>query len=116
MIESKSIFDVNEALTIIQDDEEFLKELAAIFLDDYHSQIAKIEKAVITSDSRGLAESVHKLKGSVANFGKNRVFEIVSKLENIGKRGKMGNVEHTFHLLVKELESLVKVLREYINP
>ncbi len=114
-IDDKSVFDKEEALSIIQDDEEFLKELAEMFLEDCHSQLSKIEEAVVTGNSNGLRESAHKLKGSVGNFGKNTVFKTVFELENMGNEGKMGDVENTFNVLVKEMEYLVKALKEYIG-
>lgn len=110
------VFDKDEALGIIGDEEEFLKELAEMFLDDFPEQISKIKEAINSHDSKALEKSAHKLKGAVANFGKNTVFKAALSLEMIGRENRWDDVEETYGALTREAERLVCTLKEFVKP
>ena len=47
------------ALERVGGDEELLKEIAGLFLEDYPSLITKIEQAIATNDAHNLERAVH---------------------------------------------------------
>lgn len=112
----ETVFDKNEALEINANEEEFLKELAEMFLDDFPEQISKIKEAINSHDSKALEKSAHKLKGAVANFGKNTVFKAALSLEMIGRENRWDDVEETYGALTREAERLVCTLKEFVKP
>lgn len=111
----KTVFDKDEALHIIGDDEEFLKELAKMFIDDFPEQISKIKEAINSHDSKALEKSAHKLKGAVANFGEKVAFKAALNLEMMGKENRLEDVEEAYEALMKKTECLVNALREFIK-
>ncbi len=115
MPDDKDVFDKDEALEIIQDDEEFLKELAEMFIIDFPEQMSKIKEAVDSHNSEALGKSAHKLKGAVVNFGKRAAFETALKLEMMGKENRLDGTKDIYDILVKDAEQLVNALKEYVE-
>jgi HPt (histidine-containing phosphotransfer) domain-containing protein len=113
--EDKTVFDKDEALRIIDDDEEYLRELAEMFINDFPEQKSKIKEAVNSHNSEALRKSAHKLKGAVANFGKKAVFKTALELEMMGKENRLDDVEKIYGVLVREAERLVNALRRFIK-
>jgi HPt (histidine-containing phosphotransfer) domain-containing protein len=91
-MEDNKIFDKEDALKMIEDDEEFLKELAEIFISDAPEQMSEIKEAVISRNNEALEKSAHKLKGAVANFGRNTTTDTAFKLERMGRENKLDGV------------------------
>ncbi|MFQ5964695.1 MAG: Hpt domain-containing protein [Candidatus Scalinduaceae bacterium] len=114
--ESKTVFDKDEALKIIEDDEEFLKELAEMFINDSPELMSNIKEAVSSRNLKALEKSAHKLKGAVAYFGKKPVFKTALKLEMMSEQSRLDDVEEIYGILVREVERLVNALREFIKP
>ncbi len=71
--------------------------------------------AVDSRNSEALEKSAHKLKGAVANFGKNATTETAFKLETMGKENKLDGVEEVYGTLVKDVESLMNALKEFVK-
>ena len=85
--------NLNRALALerVGGDEELLREIAGLFLEDYPSLMTKIEHAVAAHDAHNLERAAHSLKGSIANFGSEAAYQAALDLEQIG-RSK--NLEH----------------------
>ena len=115
MQEDKTVFDKDEALKMFEDDVEFLKELAGIFINDAPEHMSEIEGAVNCRNSEALVKSAHKLKGSVANFGKNATTDTALKLETMGNEHNLDGVEEVYGTLVKDVESLTNALMEFVE-
>lgn len=113
MQEDKTVFDKDEALKMLEGEEEFLKELAEIFINDAPGHISEIEEAVNCRNSEALVKSAHKLKGAAANFGKNVTTDIAFKLETMGRKNNLDGVEEVYDTLVKDIERLVNALKEF---
>ena len=115
MQEDKTVFDKDEALKMFEDDVEFLKELVEIFINDASEHMSEIEEAVNCRNSEALEKSAHKLKGAAANFGNNGTTDTAFKLEIMGKANNLDGVEAVCNTLVKDVESLVNAMREFIK-
>lgn len=115
MQEDKTVFDKDVALKMFEGEEEFLKELVEIFINDVPEHMLEIEEAVNCRNSEALVKSAHKLKGAVANFGKNATTDTAFKLETMGRKNNMDGVEEVYGTLVKDIESLVNSLKEFVE-
>lgn len=69
--------------------DEFLGELAVIFLDDAPVHLAAIESALAGRDGARLASSAHALKSSAANMGAKRLHILLSEIERGGRNGEL---------------------------
>ena len=77
------------ALLRVGGDEELLKEIAVIFLDDYPKVLSEIRAAIANGDARQLEASAHTLKGSAANFGAAAVVAAALQLEKMGRAARL---------------------------
>lgn len=111
----ETVFDKNEALEINANEEEFLKELAEMFIYGLPEEMSSIKKAVHSRDNNALEKSAHKLKGAVANFGNNTVLKVALRLEMMGKENRLEDVEEAYGALTKETARLVNALRNFIT-
>jgi HPt (histidine-containing phosphotransfer) domain-containing protein len=115
MQEDKTVFDKDVALKMFEGEEEFLEELAEIFINDAPEHMSEIEEAVNCRNSEALEKSAHKLKGAVANFGKNVTTDTAFKLETMGRENNLDGVEEVSGTLVKDIENLVNALKEFVK-
>ena len=115
MQEDKTVFDKDVVLKMFEGEEEFLKELVEIFINDIPEQISKIKEAVNSLNSSDLKKSAHKLKGAVINFGENATFKTALRLEKMGRENRMDGVEEVYGTLVKDVDRLVNALKEFVK-
>jgi HPt (histidine-containing phosphotransfer) domain-containing protein len=110
---SEALFDKAVALSRVGGDEELLKEIAVLFLDDYPKSLTELREAVEARDAKRVERSAHGLKGSVSNFGARPAVDAALKLETMGRAQELVEVEQVLRslelalaLLRPELESL----------
>ena len=115
MQKDKTVFDKDEALKMFDNDKEFLKELVEIFINDAPEHMSGIEEAVDSRNSEALEKSAHKVKGAVANFGKSATTDTAFKLETMGKENNLDGVGEAYDTLVKDVENLMNVLKEFVK-
>jgi len=101
------------ALARVGGDLDLLKEIAALFLEEYPRELDQIHKALAAGDAYTLERAAHGLKGSVANFGATPAVDAAFQLEQFGKAGKLDQVppalaalERALALLHAELSSI----------
>lgn len=94
-------------LARVDGDEELLKELVALFLDDSVQLMNEIRESLARRDSKTLRHAAHALKGSAANFGTTAVCEAASRLEMLGQNEDLVGAEATW----AELEEAMRNLR-----
>lgn len=109
------VLDRNLALERMGGDEQLLREIARLFLDDYPNLLREIRAAVEAGDAVGLERSAHSLKGSVANFAASSACDAAWTLEQIAHAGNLQDsaaalrdLEAAFAELTPELEDLAK--------
>ena len=107
------VMDRATALARVGGDLELLKEIAALFLDEYPRALDDMRKALATGDAKLLEHAAHGLKGSVANFSAPAAEEAAFQLEKLGRAQKLDQapeivtaLEQALALLQAELASL----------
>ena len=98
---SQGIMNLNRALALerVGGDEDLLREIAVLFLDDYPSLISQIQAALADSDAQNLERAAHSLKGSVANFGSDAAYQAAFDLEQIGRSKKLDGAAEAYDRL-----------------
>ena len=105
-------FDLSAALERVGGDEELLKEIAGLFLEDAQKSMALIRAAIDESDEMALQRSDHSLKGSVANFGAEEAVEAAFQLEKMGVDGKLEGASDAFRVLDSEMQKVCEGLSQ----
>lgn len=77
------------------DNDEFLREIAAIFLEDTPLRIAELEQSLAAGDAAKFTRAAHSIKGSSANLGAMALRAVAETLEhNARKDGLAGVASH----------------------
>ena len=105
-------FDLNAALERVGGDQELLKEIADLFLDDAPNSLASVRAAIEANDGAALQRSAHSLKGSVANFGAEEAVDAAFRLEKMGADGKLDGAMAVFAELENELQTVSEGLSQ----
>lgn len=102
--------DLRAALARVGGDGELLKEIAAIFLEEWRSALAAVDRAVAAGDADGLQEAAHSIKGSIANFGAQEAFDAALRLEMMGRNRALTGSREALSQLERSLQNLVPQL------
>jgi two-component system, sensor histidine kinase and response regulator len=93
-------------------DEDLLREISSIFLNEYPNLVDEIRIAVERSDPKGLERAAHSLKGSVSNFGASGATNAAYTLETMGRKHQMTQAKEALNELVLQLYQLRPELEE----
>ena len=96
------------------DNDEFLREIAGIFLDDTPQRIAELDQSLAAGDLSTFARAAHSIKGSSSNLGAIALRAAAEALEQTA-RGEglaeaapgIANVKSEFARARAELTSLI---------
>jgi two-component system sensor histidine kinase/response regulator len=106
-------FDMTAALERVGGDEELLKEIIGIFLDECPGWLAEIRAAVATRDAAKLKRAAHTVKGAVDNCGASAAFDAALRLERMGGDGQLSEAEVALTTLEDEIQRLQPALAAF---
>jgi len=101
-----NVVDLELALARVGGDEELLREIAVLFIEECPRALADIQEAVAAGDAGKLENAAHALKGSVANFGAKNAVDAAFRLEQMGRANQMTGAEETLPTLVNALSAV----------
>lgn len=112
---TQAIFNLEEALARIDQDEELFQTLAELFLEQAPQDFAATTAALESGDGQALARAAHRLKGALVQFAAPRVFEATRELESLGKAGSLEAAALVCERVNQELQALLGALRTYLS-
>jgi HPt (histidine-containing phosphotransfer) domain-containing protein len=77
--------DVNEALQRLGDDQELLREIMQIYLEDAPALVERIHASAGSSDATALRRAAHSLRGLASTLSAYEVVSAISRLEHLGE-------------------------------
>ena len=90
----------------------FLREIAAIYLDDAPARLAALRDAVQQQDAHAIATAAHAFKSGSGNIGATVVHDLCAELETMGRRGDLSGVPGKLADLEREYGRVEQALRE----
>jgi PAS domain S-box-containing protein len=105
-----AIFDEQIALAHTNGDRRLLKEMIALFREDYPSYVKRIAAAIKRRNGESLRLAAHGLKGALATLGSERGRELAAELEQIGRSRRFAEGSGTFVRLREHLQLLEDTL------
>jgi PAS domain S-box-containing protein len=91
-------------------DEELIREIVPIFLNDNKERFEKLTEAVEAGDAKTLKLYAHAVKGAGRNIGAIRLSNIAHRLECAGREDDLEAATPLFDALKTELEKVVTLL------
>jgi len=76
------------------DNDEFLREITNIFLEDTPLRIAELEQSHATGDVAKFTRAAHSIKGSSANLGAMALRSVAERLENQARSDGVASGAH----------------------
>jgi PAS domain S-box-containing protein len=101
-----------EALARIGGDEELLRDLCHIFLEESPKLMLKLQQAVAAGDADGVMRAAHSLKGETSYLGANRTSRAARELEEMGRDQNLSQASDTLATLEREVASLHRELAD----
>ncbi len=91
-------------------DEELVREILGVFLDDASSRIRAMRENVATGDATGAGEQAHALKGAAANVGGEALRAVAFEMEKAGRAGDIDRLRATMPKLEKHFEQFKQMI------
>ena len=107
--EPVNIHHIREAT---MNDEEFIRELIDVFLDDSPRQLDALRRAVENRQVQDVAETAHRLKGAGSNMGAESLSALCGRLEEAGRQQQSEPMPAIFEQLDQEF---ARVKEFFIN-
>jgi len=113
--EGMQIFNEEEALTLVDGDREFLKEIAGIFIRQSPSSLRRIHDAINSGSHEALEREAHKIKSELASFGAEPARQRAYRLEILGRKGELPAALREYEALKEEITRLNEALRKFTS-
>jgi CheY-like chemotaxis protein/HPt (histidine-containing phosphotransfer) domain-containing protein len=105
-------FDRASALDRAGGDEELLRELVGLFLDECPQRMAEIREALARRDAPKLQRAAHTLRGAVANFEAREAVEAARRLETVAGQDDWARAEQAWAALEEAIDRLEPAMAE----
>jgi HPt (histidine-containing phosphotransfer) domain-containing protein len=103
-----------ELLERVDNDRELVRELLAIFKEDFPQTIGSLEAAVSSGDLKNSGSLSHTLKGMLSNLGGARAAAAAARLEELAGAGEIAALRGAFDDLEREAGRLLPELDAYM--
>lgn len=88
-----AIWDRSQLLSRVGNRQDRIELLIEMYLDDAHNQLTKLKKAILALDYPIVAATSHRIKGSAANLGAEKVRALCHHLEEAAQNGDSDSIE-----------------------
>lgn len=95
------------------DNDEFLREIITIFLEDTPQRIAELDQSLAANDVLTFTRAAHSIKGSSSNLGTLRLREAAEKLEQDSRKTGLGAIAADLAAAKAEFARAQVALRKY---
>jgi two-component system, sensor histidine kinase and response regulator len=107
--------DAKSLLKVFNDDADFFKQMAEIFLSDTPPMLNTIRDAIQAKDADILRRTAHTLKGMLKNFQFEKVAQTAFQLEETGRQKMFDNSLPAYEKLVRQIDNVHKMLSDMIE-
>jgi HPt (histidine-containing phosphotransfer) domain-containing protein len=108
-------FDPGSLWERVDGDPELLRDLMAVFEEEFPAMLESLEQAIQNGDATGLERAAHKIKGSMLQFSGHGAAAAALQLEELGRNGTVAGAGIPLQQLKQETEVLVKTLHTMID-
>jgi HPt (histidine-containing phosphotransfer) domain-containing protein len=83
------VFDRASLLTRLAGDEELVREIVTLFVEDTASLVVQLRKAAAAEDLSVVAQIAHAMRGAAANVSASRMVDVAQRTERAAKQGSV---------------------------
>lgn len=107
--------DVEDALQRLGNDQELLRDIMQIYLEDSPAMVEKIHAAVSGCDANGLQRAAHSLKGLAANLSAAEVVGVAAQLEHMGAARNLAEAAKAAAAIDQRVAELNEALQNFLR-
>ena len=107
--------DLRHALDAVEGDEDLLRSVVQVFLEEYPKLIVELDQAIRDKDVTVATRAAHTIKGATRIFEYEPVTELSKTLEQHGREAEFEAAEKLFPKLQAECERLSRRLKAFLN-
>ena len=104
--------DKNAILAAFEGDNELIREVLDLFLEECPRQMSAIREAVESSDAPKIFRAAHSLTGSLSNFAAAEAFQSAQHLERLGREGDVSKAGVAFQVLEGHMSLLCAAMAD----
>jgi two-component system sensor histidine kinase/response regulator len=104
--------DKNAILAAFEGDNELIREVLDLFLEECPRQMSAIREAVESSDAPKIFRAAHSLTGSLSNFAAAGAFQSAQYLERLGREGDVSKAGVAFQVLEEHVTLLCAAMAD----
>ncbi|MDZ7833106.1 MAG: Hpt domain-containing protein [Desulfobacterales bacterium] len=112
--EDSAQFAVNELMERVDGDDELIREVLEIFLEDTPRTLEALKTGISDQSPEAVAKAAHTLKGASANIAANRLRDHAHQLELKAKSGELADAGGIYAELEAEYAALKNHLNKYL--
>ncbi|NOT13953.1 MAG: response regulator [Methylococcaceae bacterium] len=107
------IWDEAEVLKNLDNDDELLTEIIALFLDEVPKKLVALDEATSAqhTDLKLVSDIAHALKGMVGHFCIKPIMNVTEKLEEAARNNNLADIAELTHELMGSMKNLLENLR-----
>lgn len=110
----KLTWDLESALTRMNNDNAFLLEISAIFLLRSQELLQLLQEAAAKGDSASVEIHAHSLRGSAGNISAPRMKDMSHTVELLGEENNLGNINFHITELQNETTRVQEAVRQWM--
>ena len=108
-------WDKSEVLDRLGDDEELLRELCAIFLNESAKLLDKLTQAIAKGEPDAIMRTAHSLKGELGYLSASAAIHLTRMLEDMGHDRNISRAPESLAVLQTEMGYLWEAIREFVR-
>jgi len=103
---SGKVLDLEKASEQMGGDEELLKEVLQIFIDDVPRKLYELHEACNKQDRERIKRAAHSIKGASANVAADRVRAVAFEIEKMVDEADLNDIRNRLEILEHEMQKL----------
>jgi HPt (histidine-containing phosphotransfer) domain-containing protein len=102
-------------VSVFGDDRVFFSDLFKTYDEDNSIRIEKLKSLMNTNDAAAIEDLAHSIKGASGNVGAERLRELATDLETMGRERELSQAPSIIELMVSEFEKVKAFINDYQN-
>jgi CheY-like chemotaxis protein len=105
----------SEALANVAGDQNLLKELVQVFLDDTPVLMMQTVEAALQDDVEALRAAAHKVKGSMLFLNPRDAIQVIQEVEQLAAKGNLEAARESLNELESHFRTVCRCLENYLT-
>ncbi|QDV42773.1 Signal transduction histidine-protein kinase BarA [Stieleria neptunia] len=112
--EQSACYDLEPVRTMVAGNDELLRELLAMYLDESEMLLSQIESAILSGDGEAVRRAGHTLSGASRSVGAAETSDLAQELRSVEDGGPFDDAAECVTQLRASVAAVAKVMKAYL--